>query len=346
MAITFPVALPTAAPFAQRLRNVVQGNDLDERDAGALLGEFMDGKASTLQGAALLSALATKGEVVSEIVGAARAMRARSVRVEHRLPLVMDLCGTGGDHRNTLNISTMASLVVAAAGVPVAKHGNRAASSRCGSADVLEAAGFPITLPPDTAAQILAERNFTFMFAQLYHPAMKNVAPVRRELPIRTIFNVLGPLTNPASATHQVVGVADRSHLSLIGGALQLLGAQAAAVVHAENGIDEVAGDCPTHVFQFDRSGVRRLTIDPRDYGVNVPLNEIQGGDSAHNAAAFLRILRGERCGAADVVALNAGLALHVSGAAPDLRDGFRAARAVLERGAAYEIFRRLKEAA
>ena len=346
MTTTAPLDPSAFAPFAQRLRQVVHGNSLDERDAGSLLGEFMDGKASGLQAAALLSALATKGETVNEVVGAARAMRSRSIPVEHQLPLVMDLCGTGGDHRNTLNISTMASFVVAAAGVPVAKHGNRAASSRCGSADVLEAARFPITVAPSSAAAMLTRSKFTFMFAQLHHPAMKNVAPVRRELPIRTIFNLLGPLTNPAAATHQVVGVAHRSHVELIGEALRALGTQAAAVVHAENGIDEIAGDCPTYVFRFDDRGVRRLTIDPHDYGVEVPLGMIEGGSPDHNAAALVRTLRGKSSGTAEVVALNAGLALDVAGAASDFGDGVQMARNVLKSGAAYELFCQLSGAA
>jgi anthranilate phosphoribosyltransferase len=335
-----------AAPFAHRLREVVHGNDLDERDAGSLLGEFMDGNASGIQAAALLSALATKGETVSEVVGAAKAMRSRSVRVRHGLPLVMDLCGTGGDHRNTLNISTMASLVVAAAGVPVAKHGNRAASSLCGSADVLEQAGLEISIDPAAASDRLRSNGFTFMFAQLYHPAMKNVAPVRRELPIRTIFNVLGPLTNPAAATHQVVGVARPSHVELVGRALQALGTRSAAVVHAANGIDEVAGDCPTSVFSFDDSEVRQWTIDPQEYGVSTPLCEIQGGSPEYNAAAFERILKGERSGRSGVVALNAALALQIAGRAADLHAGMRAATDVLESGAAYELFRDVRYAA
>ncbi|MBV9972977.1 MAG: anthranilate phosphoribosyltransferase [Candidatus Eremiobacteraeota bacterium] len=346
MATQVALNQPASGPFGRHLRDIVHGNSLDEPDAGWLLGDFMDGNASNLQTAALLSALATKGEVVSEVVGAARAMRARSIHVEHQLPLVIDLCGTGGDRRNTLNISTMASFVVAAAGVPVAKHGNRAASSRCGSADVLEAAGFPITLAPASAAAMLSRSNFTFMFAQLYHPAMKNVAPVRRELPIRTIFNLLGPLTNPASATHQVIGVAHRSHVELIGEALRALGTQAAAVVHAENGIDEVAGDCPTYVFRFDDRGARRLTIDPRDYGIDVPLGEIAGGSPQHNAAALVRVLRGEPSGAAEVVALNAALALVVAGAASDVCDGLRMGRNVLKSGAAYEVLCQLRDAA
>lgn len=339
-------AAPTLNPFAQRLREVVHGNHLGKRDAGSLIGEFMDGNASGIQAAALLCALATKGETVNEVVGAAEAMRARSVRVVHDLPLVMDLCGTGGDHRNTLNISTMASLVVAAAGVPVAKHGNRAASSQCGSADVLETAGLSIGIDADTAAQMLLARKFTFLFAQLYHPAMKHVAPVRRELPIRTIFNVLGPLTNPAAATHQVIGVARSSHVELVGQALQALGARAGAVVHAANGIDEVAGDCLTTVFSFEGLETRKWVLDPREFGVNAPLSEIRGGDREYNADAFRRILSGERSPRAAVVALNAALALQVAGVEADLHDGMQTATSILEGGAAYALFRDVCEIA
>jgi len=346
VASSLPLKTPNTHPFAQRLRAVVRGNHLDERDAGSFLGEFMDGNASGVQAAALLSALATKGETVSEIVGAARAMRARSIRVAHDLPMVMDLCGTGGDHRNTLNISTMASFVVAAAGIPVAKHGNRAASSQCGSADVLEAAGLPIAIAPGAASTMLTTRKYTFLFAQLYHPAMKNVAPVRRELPIRTIFNILGPLTNPAAATHQVVGVAHPAHLEVVGKALQELGTRAAAVVHAQSGMDEIAGDGLTRVFAFDDRGVRRSTIDPRDYGISVPDTEIQGSTPEYNAAVFARVLTGERSSAAGVVALNAALALQVAGAASSLHEALRMALSLLESGAPYDVFSQLRDAA
>src|SRR5579872_1895587 len=190
--------------FPALLRRLLLGEDLSRDEAATFVGELMDGNYTPAQASALLVALAAKGESVDEIAGAASAMRERSLHVEHGLPMVVDVVGTGGDHANTLNISTMAALVVASGGVPVAKHGNRAASSACGSADVLEAAGFPIEIAPERAAAMLRDCGFTFMFAPRYHPAMRNAAGVRRELGVRTIFNLLGPLTNPARASHAV----------------------------------------------------------------------------------------------------------------------------------------------
>ncbi len=240
--------------FAPLLRRVVAGENISQDEAASFVGEIMDGNYTPAQASGLLVALASKGESVDEIVGAARAMRERSLHVEHGLPIVVDIVGTGGDHANTLNISTMAALVVASAGIPVAKHGNRAASSACGSADVLEAAGFPLEIAPDRAARMLRECGFTFMFAPRYHPAMRNAAGIRRELGVRTIFNLLGPLTNPARATHLVVGVAHESLVERIGETLRGLGAQRGAVVYGYSGVDEVVGDAPTLVYPFNEA--------------------------------------------------------------------------------------------
>jgi anthranilate phosphoribosyltransferase len=304
----------------------------------------MDGEFTLVQGAGLLVALAAKGEHVEEIVGAARAMRERSLHVEHGLDDVIDVVGTGGDGANTINVSTMAALVVAAAGVRVAKHGNRAASSSCGSADVLEATGLPIDLAPDRAAAMLRESNFTFMFAPRYHPAMKNVAPIRRELGIKTIFNILGPLTNPARATMAVVGVARVNLVELIGEVLRSLGVARGAVIHASNGIDEVAGDVTTTVYSFDTSGARRWEIDPGSLGIRAPLEAIVGGSLEACVDAFQSILSGERSPRADVVALNAALALTVAGVEPDLERALECAREILASGEALRTYERAKE--
>ncbi|GAC1616423.1 MAG: hypothetical protein NVS4B5_06620 [Vulcanimicrobiaceae bacterium] len=250
------------------LRAVVGRADLDASTMAFAIGAMMDGTWSAAQAGALLAALATKGETASEVVGAAEAMRARSLRVEHDLDAVVDTCGTGGDGACTINVSTAAAFVVAGGGVHVAKHGNRAATSACGSADVLEASGIAIDAAPSIARTLLERERFAFLFAAQYHPAMKALGPLRRELGVRTIFNVLGPLANPARATHQVVGVATPAHLALVGDALQALGARGGAVVHARSGIDEVAGDAPTTVYQFDRDGTRTWTLDPSAYGI------------------------------------------------------------------------------
>ncbi|MDQ2992435.1 MAG: anthranilate phosphoribosyltransferase, partial [Candidatus Eremiobacteraeota bacterium] len=263
--------------FKGVLRRLLAGQNLSQDESAGLIGDIMDGAITPVQAAGLLTALAAKGESVDEITGAARAMRERSLHVEHDFATVADIVGTGGDGADTINISTAAALVVAATGVPVAKHGNRAASSACGSADVLEANGLELDLTPERAAQTLARSGFTFMFAARYHPAMRNVAPVRRELGVRTIFNVLGPLTNPARATHQVIGVARPELLEPVAAVMRELGTQAAAIVHGPGGIDEVGGDGVTQVVSFDGNGTRRWTLDPGEFGVHASREAIGG---------------------------------------------------------------------
>jgi anthranilate phosphoribosyltransferase len=328
------------------LRRLIAGARLSQTESAELIGAIMDGEITPSQGAGLLVALAARGEDVDEIVGAARAMRERSLHVNHGLPEVVDVVGTGGDGANTINISTMAALVTAAAGVPVAKHGNRAASSACGSADVLEATGLPIDLAPERAAQMLREANFTFMYAARYHPAMKNVGPIRRELGVRTIFNVLGPLTNPARATVQIVGVARPELLEPLAHVLVELGVRRGAVVFGENGIDEVAGDVPTSVYSFNGSGGKRWTLDPADYGIATPLAAIVGRSVDEAREAFLAILSGEKSARADVVALNAALALHTVGTDPTMQAALERARSILAAGAALRTYERAKELA
>ena len=322
--------------FRAVLRRAIAGEDLGAEATAEAFGAIMDEQISAVQAAALLAALATKGETVAEIVGAARAMRERSLHVEHAGDVV-DVCGTGGDAAGTINISTAVAFVLAGAGVAVAKHGNRAASSQCGSADVLEALGVKIDVPPEQAARQLAVHRVTFLFAQHYHPAMRAVGPIRRELGVRTIFNVLGPLTNPAGATRQVIGVAREGWLPLLAEALAELGAAAGAVVHATNGIDEVAGDAPTRIVQFDASGPKTWVLVPRDYGVDASVEELRGGDARTNAEALLSILRGERSPRADVVCLNAALAFVVAGRAASIDEGLALARQSIADGKALQ---------
>lgn len=332
--------------YAPLLRRLIGGNDLAPTESAELIGAIMDGAFSSVQGAGLLVALACKGEHLDEIAGAARAMRERCVRVEHGLSMVVDVVGTGGDGANTINVSTMAALVAASAGLPIAKHGNRAASSACGSADVLEATGLPLDVSPDRAAVMLREANFTFLFAPRYHPAMKNVAPIRRELGVRTVFNILGPLTNPARATVQIVGVSRPELLELMGDVLRALGVERGAIVHGNNGIDEVAGDGVTAVYSFDASGGRSWTIDPREHGISVPLSEIVGGSVEQCRDAFLSILGGERSPRADVVALNAALVLYVAEAAKTLDEALDRARNLMAAGEPLRTYERVKELA
>jgi anthranilate phosphoribosyltransferase len=323
--------------FPHLLRGVLAGHDLSSEEAAHLIGGFFDETLSQVRAAALLTALAAKGYCAGEIVGAARAMRERSVRVEHGLPLVLDIVGTGGDGAHTINISTAAALVVAGAGLPVAKHGNRAASSKCGSADVLEALGVRLDRDPESSADLLRSARIAFLFAQRHHPAMRAVGPVRAELGVRTIFNLLGPLTNPAGAQRQVVGVFDERYIELLAEALRDLGGEAGAVVHGASGLDEIAGEGPTHVVQFDERGLRRWTLHPEDYGVHAPVDTLRGGDAAFNAAALTAILEGERSPRADLVCLNAALALDVAGVVADLHEGMAMARAAIASGAARE---------
>ena len=328
--------------FSKLLRRMLGGAILAEDEAQEFMGAIMDGTVTPVQAGGVLTAMAMRGERVSEVVGAARAMRERSLHVEHHLPVVADVCGTGGDGADTINVSTIAAFVVAASGVPMAKHGNRAASSSCGSADVLEGNGVKIDMQPARAAKMLQHLNFTFLFAPRYHPAMKNVAPVRRELGVRTLFNILGPLTNPARATHQVVGVARDDHLELVGDALRALGSQAGAIIHGA-GVDEVVGDQPTVVYAFNQERAQRWVLDPAVYGVSVPIAEIKGGSGEACSRAMMAILQGERSGRADVIALNAGLALHVSGKTHDVGEGLELARATLASGKAYALFQEVR---
>jgi anthranilate phosphoribosyltransferase len=331
------------AEFSALLRKLLGGEHLTQDEAATLVGEVMDGNFTQAQSAGLLIALASMGESVDEIVGAARAMRERSLHVEHGLPMVVDVVGTGGDHANTINISTIAALVVAAAGIPVAKHGNRAASSACGSADVLEAAGFTIEIAPERAAAMLRECGFTFMFAARYHPAMRNAAGVRRELGVRTIFNLLGPLTNPARATHFVVGVAREELVEPVGESLRALGARRGAIVHGTSGVDEVVGDAPTIVYSFDEAGTRVSRLEPRDFGIGSPLRTPVAASVQASRDAFEAILRGERSAAADVVAMNAAVVFHAIGAEQRLPVAFERARDILTSGAAGRVFSRAK---
>ena len=325
------------------LRMVIARGDLEAEAMSFAIGAIMDAEWSQAQAGAFLAALATKGETVDEVVGAAEAMRARSRHVEHEFPIVVDTCGTGGDNAHTINISTAVGFVVAGCGLPVAKHGNRAASSRCGSADVLEACGLKIDGSPESAVRQLGQHKFAFLFAQTYHPAMKEVAPVRRQLGVRTIFNLLGPLSNPARATHQVIGVADGAHLELMGEALERLGARAGAIVHSASGLDEIAGDAPTDVYQFTGGKSRRYRIDPVQYGVRATAADVGGGAPVENAAALRAILAGEESPRADVVALNAALALLVAERVASLGEGLELARQSLGSGAARSVFDALR---
>ena len=330
---------------ARRLRRLVSGESLKRDEAAAFVGELMDGALDDVAAAGALVALAMRGESVDEIVGAAEAMRARMVQLKHDLGDVVDIVGTGGDGVGTINLSTMAALVIAADDIPVAKHGNRAASSACGSADVLEACGYRLDLPPARSAELLRENGFVFLFAPRYHPAMRNVANVRRTLGVRTIFNLLGPLCNPARAPLALVGVSREELVEPVGDVLRALGVRAGGVICGEGGVDEAIGDGITQLYRFDKTQVYREQIDPRALGIAVPLAELVERTVEDAARAFRDILGGRRSGRSQVVALNAAVTMFATGRAESVAVAFARAEAILASGRALALFERVAEA-
>ncbi|HEV7128963.1 MAG TPA: anthranilate phosphoribosyltransferase [Ktedonobacterales bacterium] len=324
----------------EAIAQVVAGGTLSEAEAAAAMEEIMSGTATPSQLGAFLTALRLKGETVDEVAGLARVMRAKALHVPLPANLkAVDTCGTGGDGAGTFNVSTAAGFVVAAAGQPVAKHGNRAATSRCGSADVLEALGVKLELGPEQVAHCVTGVGFGFMFAPAYHPAMRHVGPTRREIGIRTVFNILGPLTNPAGASYQVLGVADKALVRLMGEALLKLGCQRALVVHGADGVDEISLSAPTQVCEVrgDTGDLLDYTITPETFGMTTHAGaEVRGGDAAQNAALLRAVLAGQQTGApADMVALNAGAALFITGHAATLGEGAKQAQSLLASGRA-----------
>jgi anthranilate phosphoribosyltransferase len=311
------------------------GESLTREETEDLFGQLMDGQLSETMKAALLIALRMKGEAVAEISGAAAAMRQRAIPIPHVREGLVDTCGTGGDGRGTFNISTAAALVAAAAGAAVAKHGNRSVSSKSGSADVLAALGVKIEIDPATAGRTLDSVGIAFLFAPLLHPAMREVMPVRRELGMRTIFNVLGPLTNPAGARRQVMGVYSESLVEPIGQVLCDLGAEHALVVHGD-GMDEITTTGRTRIAEVRGGEVRLYDVEPERFGLRrVAQADLAGGTPDENAAAVRRVFGGEEGALAEVTALNAGAALYVGGLAETLEQGVEIARATLASGAA-----------
>jgi anthranilate phosphoribosyltransferase len=333
---------------ASLLGRLIERRNLEGEEVERFVGEVMDGLVQGPEVAAVLVALRMKGETGVEVAAAARAMRARALPVTSAAAgRTVDTCGTGGDAAETVNISTAAALVAAAAGVPVAKHGNRSVSSRCGSADVLEASGVDLDLSPTALGRLLDEIGIAFLFAPRLHPAMAAVMPVRRALGVRTVFNLLGPLTNPAGVRRQVVGVWGVDVLSLVAEALAELGAEHALVVHSDDGLDELSVHAPSRVLEV-RAGavIGDWRVDPAALGITAGDREaLRGGDAAENAARLKAILGGrERSAASEAVALNAAAALHVGGLADGLEEGLERARAVLAEGSALTCLQRLAE--
>jgi anthranilate phosphoribosyltransferase len=321
------------------LERIAGRQDLTAADARAAMQTILRGEASPALIAGFLIALRMKGETVDELVGFARAMREMAVPVNHGITgeALLDTCGTGGDGAGTFNISTVAAFVVAGAGVRVAKHGNRAISSKCGgSADLLESLGIDIAFSPEDAARAIREVGIGFLFAPAIHTAMKHAQPVRRELQLRTVFNLLGPLTNPAGATAQVVGAPSAQTARLIAGALAALGLPRGFVVHGSDGLDEITTTGPTLVFEIRNGAVEERTLEPADFGVGIAAPQtLKGGDAARNAEIAKAILAGETGAARDIVLVNAAAALVVAGKVETFLEGVALAEVSIDSGAA-----------
>jgi anthranilate phosphoribosyltransferase len=327
------------------LDKVVRHEDLTEEEAAAAMREVMQGRANPAALGALLSALVMKGERPAEIVGFARSMREHAIALAARVPAVFDTCGTGGDRSGTFNISSAAALVIAACGVPVAKHGNRSVSSRCGSADVFEALGVNIAAPPPVVERTLRDAGIAFFFARTFHPAMKYAAQTRSDLGIRTAFNLLGPLTNPAGATHQLVGVPRPELTELLARSLMMLGSQRAWVVHGADGIDEISTTGYTKVSECRAGSVNTFYVHPSDFGIaKTDPSTLKGGDAAENAGIVREVLSGTRGPRRDVVLLNAGAALFIAGRVDAVKDGIAVAAAAVDAGAALQRLEEMAE--
>jgi anthranilate phosphoribosyltransferase len=322
--------------IAQLLARVYRGQDLTADEAESVMDQIMSGDFEPAQFGAFVAALGMKGETADEVAGLARAMRRAALPLEVAGEDYIDTCGTGGDGKNTFNVSTAAALIAAGGGAVVAKHGNRAASSRSGSADVLEALGARIDLTPQQVGDCIRRVGIGFLFAQSFHPAMRHAGPLRAQIGIPTVFNILGPLTNPAGARRQLLGVARAELLELVANALARLGTRRALVVHGLEGLDEISIAGPTRVFSVRGDRVEQIQIRPSDFNLEErPLTDVAGGDPAHNADVIRRVFAGEPGPPRDFMLLNSAAALLVAGRVADLSEGVKLAGATLDSGAA-----------
>ena len=325
----------------EAIGKLVDGSSLSEEEAAAVMDEIMTGEATPAQFGAFVTALRLKGETVDEITGMARVMREKALRVVVAGPL-LDTCGTGGDHQGTFNVSTAAAFVCAGAGLRVAKHGNRAMTSACGSADVLEALGARIDLTPEQVAECLERAGIGFMFAPAFHPAMKFAAGPRREIGVRTVFNILGPLTNPAGATAQVLGVAEPSLADKMAQVLGRLGCDHALVVHGEDGFDEVSISGATQVWELTGGDVRRYKVEPSEMGLTpAEAHHVRGGSPEENAATLRRVLSGEKGARRDFTLMNAAAGVAAGGKTATMAEGVALAAEAIDSGAAREALER-----
>lgn len=327
------------------IRKIVDGESLTFEEAGMAMDQIMSGNASPAQIASLLTAMRIRGETVDEIAGFASTMRAHSRHVELSPGTVaIDTCGTGGDHSGTFNISTTAAFVIAGSGIKVAKHGNRSITSACGSADLLEALGVAIELEPEHVAALVDEAGIAFMFAPAYHPGFRHAGPVRREIGIRTVFNILGPMTNPAKVKRQLIGVGDGSVSERLAAAQDRLGSERVLFVHSSEGFDEFGLGGPSTVTEYDRAhGVRTYDVDATDFGLGrAPADAVVGGNAARNVEITRAVLAGDRGPYRDIVLLNAGAGIYAAGRADSIAEGIEIARQALDSGAAGAVVDRL----
>ena len=329
--------------FSALIEKLIRREDLTSDEASAAMAEVMEGRAAEAQIAGFLVGLAMKGERPAEVVGLARTMRAHAVQVAVHHPHVFDCCGTGGDRSGTFNISSCVAIVVASCGVRVAKHGNRSVSSQCGSADVYEALGVKATASPAIVERCLTEVGVGFFFAPTFHPSMRHAGPTRRALGVRTAFNLLGPLTNPARATRQLVGVPRPELTELLARALQILGSERAWVVHGADGIDEISTSGYTKVSECLGGTVKTFYLHPTDVGLpKSSPSALKGGDAKDNAAIITKVLAGERGAWRDVVLLNAGAGLFIAGVVASIEEGIGRASQAIDRGDARTTLERL----
>ncbi len=332
--------------ISQAMTLLAQGKNLQQEIAYRAMFQILSGEATPVQIASFLTALRVKGESVEEITACARVMREKVTRIQSKHPVILDTCGTGGDGGNTFNISTAAAIVAAGAGAVVAKHGNRAISSKCGSSDVLKALGVNVDqTTPEKMQRCLDEIGIAFLFAPLLHGAMKYAAPIRRELGFRTIFNILGPLTNPAGATRQLIGVYEASLIRPIADVLLNLGVEHALVVHGAGGFDEISTLGATKVNEIKDGNILSYEINPEEFGFEVPrLHDLLGGDAEQNAHILLKIFQGERGPRRDITVLNSGAALMVTGLASTVKEGIQRAQSAIDDGSALKKLDQLRE--
>lgn len=333
------------AEITEYIKPLLQGESLTFEQASSLLDRVFDGEVPEAQVAAFLTAMRIKGPVAAELAGLAKSLRSHAVAVELDIENLVDTCGTGGSALKTFNISTAAAIVAAGAGVHVAKHGNRAITSKCGSADVLEELGVKIDASADTVAECIKQARIGFMFAPMFHPAMKYVQPIRKSLGFRTVFNILGPLANPAGVKRQVLGVADEKLMRLVAEALKLLGAEYAMVVHA-NGMDEISTITPTKILEFEGDRIVTRELDARDLGIGLTdVETLQVPDAKTSAELIRNIINGEEVGPCrDIVVLNAAAAIITGGLAEDFAAGMELAQNAIANGAASESLQKLIE--